>query len=453
MTTALLARFVVDTHFHDLPTDVVEATKLYFLDWLGSAYAGSPSEPSRIMSNLVEELGGVPEATVISSRRRTSCLYAALANAASSHAVEMDDLDRRSIYHPAAPIMPAALAVAERQQKSGAEFIRAIVLGYEASIRIGEAVNPSHYQYWHTTGTVGTFGAAVAAAVLLGLNFEQTVWALGSAGTQAAGLWEFLVDGAMSKQLHPAKAAMNGVLSALLAERGFSGATRILEGEKGFCQATASSYDLGKVTEGLKPGMSAYKISQVSFKQHASCRHTHSAIDATLSLVAQHHLLPGDIRSVRVKIYRGAMDLIGKVEANTPYAAKFNLPYCVAVAAIYQSVGLDKFTDAFLRDARVRSLMERVRLEVDSGLDVFYPEKWPTVVEMVTTGGQKLVSRVDYPKGDPENPLSRDELRAKFRALASPLIGTAQTEGYIRDILRLEQIENMASLIPPVAST
>ncbi len=452
MTTASLARFVVDTRFNDLPAEVVEATKLYFLDWLGSAYAGSSSEPGRIILNLVEELGGVPEATVIASRRRTSCLYAALANAAASHAVEMDDLDRRSIYHPAAPIMPAALAVAERQQQSGAEFVRAVVLGYEASIRIGEAVNPSHYQYWHTTGTVGTFGAAVAASVLLNLNFEQTVWALGSAGTQAAGLWEFLVDGAMSKQLHPAKAAMNGVLSSLLAKRGFSAATRILEGEKGFCRATASSYDLEKVTEDLKPSMHSYKISQVSFKQHASCRHTHSAIDATLDLVNKHHLLPEDIRSVTVKIYSGAMDLLGKVEANTPYAAKFNLPYCVAVAAIYKNVGLDKFTDAFLQDAQVRSLMERVKLVVDISLDEFYPEKWPTVVEVTTTGGQKLVSRVDYPKGDPENPLSRDELLTKFSALASPVIGLAQTGSYIRDILRLEQIENMASLIPPVAS-
>ena len=447
MATDLLARFAVDTQFDDLPTSVVEAAKLCFLDWLGSTYAGYSAEPCQILRNLIWELGGTPEATVIGSGRRTSCLYAAMANAAFSHVVEMDDLDRESIYHPAAPIMPSALALAERNNKSGAEFIRAIVLAYEVSIRIGQAVNPSHYQYWHTTGTVGTFGAAGAAAVLLGLNFEQTISALGSAGTQAAGLWEFLGDGAMSKQLHPAKAAMNGVLSALLAQRGFTAAKKILEGEKGFFHATAPQYDLRKLVDGLQPKMSAYKISQVSFKQHACCRHTHSAIDATLNLVDECHFRPEDINRITVKIYSGAMDLLGKLEANTPYAAKFNLPYCVAMAAIYKSVDHDKFSDEYLWDGRVRALMERVRLEVEPTLDKLYPAKWPSVVELVTHSGDRLVSRVDYPKGDPENPLSREELCTKFRALASSSIGQAQMEKYIEDTLRLEQIDNMASFL------
>jgi len=447
MVTESLARFIVDTRFDDLPTSAVNAARLCFLDWLGSAYAGCSAEPCQILSHVIRELGGTPEATVIGSGRRTSCTHAAMANAAFSHAVEMDDLDRGSIYHPAAPIMPAALAIAERENKNGAEFVRAIILAYETSIRIGEAVNPSHYQYWHTTGTVGTFGAAVAAAVLLNLSFEQTVWALGSAGTQAAGLWEFLTDGAMSKQLHPAKAALNGILGALLARRGFTAATRILEGEKGFCHATAREFDLEKITDGLTSRMSTCKISQVSFKQHASCRHTHSAIDATLSLVKEHQIPPEDIKSVTVKIYRGAMDLLGNLAANTPYAAKFNLPYCVAIAAIYHSVGPDRFTDEYLTDEKVRDLMNRVKLEVDPNLDKFYPEKWPAVVEMVTSGGNKLVNRVDYPKGDPENPLSQDELCVKFRALAAPSIGQEQIEKHITDTLRLEEIDNMASFI------
>ncbi len=447
MVTDLLARFVVDTGFDELPASAVNSARLSFLDWLGSAYVGCSAEPSRIISSLIGELGGTPEATVIGHGRRNSCLYAAMANAAFSHVVEMDDLDTSSIYHPAAPIIPAALALAERHHKSGAEFIRAIVLAYETSIRIGQAVNPSHYQYWHTTGTVGTFGAAVAAAVLLELNFEQTVSALGSADTQAAGLWEFLTDGAMSKQLHPAKAAMNGILGALLAQRGFTAATKILEGEKGFCRATASEYDLEKIADGLSSGMSTYKISRVSFKWHASCRHTHSAIDATLNLVNEHHLRPEDIDYLTVKIYRGAMELLGKLEANTPYAAKFNLPYCVAMAAVHHSAAPDKFTEEYLRDKKVRALMQRVRLEIDPSLDKSYPEKWPSVVELVTRGGNRLVSRVDYPRGDPENPLSQDELGVKFRALASGKIGQEQIERHIKDSLRLEKIDNMASFL------
>ncbi len=447
MPTGSLARFITTTHFGDLPESAIDSARFAFLDWLGSAFAGCTAEPSRIIADLVWEIGGVPESTVIGSQKRTSCVSAAMANAAFSHVVEMDDLDTVSIYHPAAPIMPAALAIAEREGKSGAEFIRAIVLAYEVSIRIGEVVNPAHYRYWHTTATVGTFGAATAAAVLLDLNLEQTVWALGNAGTQAAGLWEFLVDGAMSKQLHPAKAAMNGALSALLAKRGFTGAKRILEGEKGFCQATSPGSDPRKLIDGLGPGMKTYKISRVSFKQHASCRHTHSAIDAVIGLVNNQHLQPEDIERINVKIYEGAMDLLGKVEANTCYAAKFNLPYCLAMAAVHRSASLDRFTEGNLRDKKVRALMERVTLQIDPQLDECYPEKWPAIVEIVTRCGETFVSRVDHPKGDPHNPMSRDELCRKFRTLASGALRPAQVEKYVEGSLRLDSLENMGGFL------
>ncbi|MDO8491664.1 MAG: MmgE/PrpD family protein, partial [Dehalococcoidia bacterium] len=180
--TETLARFVTGTSYQDLPLPVVAAARSCILDWLGSAYAGSQETPTKILLEIVEELGGSPEATLIPTVKRTSCLNAALVNAASTHAVEMDDLARASIYHPAAPIIPAALAAAERSHADGQEFICAVVLGYEASMRIGEAISPSHYHYWHTTGTVGAFGAAVAAGVILKLDAERMVWALGSAG-------------------------------------------------------------------------------------------------------------------------------------------------------------------------------------------------------------------------------------------------------------------------------
>ena len=444
MPTATLASFIANTGYNDIPAEVIETAKNYFLDWLGSAYAGSDSKPARILRDVVEELGGKPEATVVGSEMRNTCLHAALVNGAASHVVEMDDLHKASIYHPAAPVMPAALAVAEREGKDGKEFLRAVVLAYEASCRIGEAINPSHYRYWHTTGTVGTFGAAVAAGVLLDLSVEEMFLSLGSAGLQASGLWEFLVDGAMSKQLHPGKAALNGVLSSLLAKRGFTAARRILEGEKGFCGATSEQVDLTKITSGLGE---SHRICEVSFKPHASCRHTHSAIDATLEIVKKFDLKADDVEKVTVRVYSGAMDLLGNVEATSPFAAKFNMPYCISSALLFRNVGLDRFSEERLWDAPLRQLMSKVEMVVDPSLDKDYPAKWPAVVRIATRSGMKLVANVEYPKGDPENPLSREELCGKFTGMSSPIIGQARAESLLDRVLGLDRLPNMARFL------
>ncbi|MEX2031419.1 MAG: MmgE/PrpD family protein, partial [Dehalococcoidia bacterium] len=217
--TRRLAQFIVNARVSDETRHVV---RRYVLDWLGSALAGGGMEPPTILRGVVEELGGAARATVLATGDRTSAPLAALANAAASHVLEMDDLDRGSISHPAAPVIAAALALGESEATSGEDFLDAVAVGYEVCIRMGEALGTSHYDYWHTTGTAGTLGAAAAAARLLHLDEDATVSALGSAGTTAAGLWEFLADGAMSKQLHPAKAAHDGILAALLARRGFT---------------------------------------------------------------------------------------------------------------------------------------------------------------------------------------------------------------------------------------
>src|SRR5574337_1683388 len=246
-----LATFIFDVNYETLSADAQAMARLCVLDWLGSVYAGKGARPAVAMLLVAKSLGGNPEATLLPDGSRSSAYMAALVNAAASHVVEMDDLHKESILHPAAPVIPAALAMAEREGASGQELLTAIALGYEVAIRTGEAMGPSHYQSWHSTGTCGTFGAAAAAGKILGLSKPELAMALGTAGTQAAGLWEFLVDGAMSKQLHPAKAAADGLLSALLAEQGFTAASRIFEGEKGFCRAMAKEFDLNRLTEGL----------------------------------------------------------------------------------------------------------------------------------------------------------------------------------------------------------
>ena len=223
--TSQLAAFIATA---EVPEAVRDTARRYMLDWLGSTLAGGEMRSPSLMRQVVTALGGHPQATVLASGDHTSAPLAALANAAASHVLEMDDLDPGSIYHPAAPTVSAALAVAEQLDADGDALLDAIAIGYEVGIRVGEALGPNHYEHWHTTGTAGTFGAAAAAARLHGLTEEQTVHALGSAGTTTAGLWEFLEDGAMSKQLHPAKAAHDGILAVLLAQQGFTAASHIL---------------------------------------------------------------------------------------------------------------------------------------------------------------------------------------------------------------------------------
>src|SRR5699024_5076985 len=244
-----------------------------------------------MIHDFAVEMGGEPQATLVTGGK-TSVAQAALVNGAASHIVELDDIHKGSIIHAATVVIPAAIAVAEWKKLTGKDLITAVVIGYEVCYRIGEAVTPSHYYYWHNTATCGTFGAAAAVSKLLELNEEQIIHTLGSAGTQAAGLWEFIEDGTMSKQLHPGKAAMNGVISGLLAQKGFTGASKILEGDRGFFQAMSEDSDESKVTDNLGK---QFKIMENGFKIHASCRHTHHAMDLMIDLKKERNLSGEDI--------------------------------------------------------------------------------------------------------------------------------------------------------------
>ena len=445
-----LAEFVVHIQFEDLPPSVIERTKMCLLDFLGSIFAGIHTDSIKILVETIKELGGTPESTIIGERAKTSSLLAAFCNAAAGHVIEMDDLHRASILHPGAPVIPAALAIAEREKKSGKELILAIVVGYEVAIRIGEAVGPSHYEFWHTTGTCGTFGAAIAAGKQLGLDAQQIVAALGSAGTQAAGLWEFLADGAMSKQLHTGKAAMNGVLAALLAQKGFTGARKILEGEKGFLRAMSTGYALSKITDKLDPSLGEFKIMSDSFKPHAACRHTHSAIDATLELVKKYNLKPNEVQEICVQIYSGAFELLNDITPTTPYAAKFCMPFCVASALKHRAVGFASFTPQVLKDLEIQHVMTKVRVEKDPVLDKEYPEKWPAIVKIKTRKGDMFVAKVEHPKGDPENPMTTEEIIAKFQELTGSSIPTDRKERLIHQILTLDEIVDANNLFETI---
>jgi len=438
-----LAEYFCGLRFEDLGKAHVDNVKGYILDWLGSAYAGRDLPPVRMIRNVARGLGGNPESTSIPDGAKTSCALAALVNGATSHVVEMDDLHRESILHPACAILPAVLALGERQHASGKELILAASAGYEVGIRVALAVGTSHYYSWHTTATCGTYGAAAGAAKLLGLNRDQFAWALGSAGTQAAGLWEFLVECAMSKQLHPGKAAMNGLLAALLAKEGFTGARRILEGDKGFFRATSKNFDEDKCTADLGK---IFHTDRNSIKFHASCGHTHSAIDAVLLATGGKTLKPSDVKEIRIEVYQAAIDLLGNVEAKSPYLAKFNLPFCTATALTFGHVRLDDFDESRLANPDIRDLMAKVHFAEVPELTKLYPRKWPARVTIVLSDGRKLEAYNEYPKGDPENPLTASELVAKFKGLAGGILPGAQMDRIVDKVMSLEKIADANEL-------
>ncbi len=442
MLSRKLAEFTTGLDYDLLSTSVVEAAKTAITDWLGSVAAGSSQPPAMKVKKIIKRAGGNPRATIIGSNEKSSALYAALANGTSCHILELDDLHRSSILHPAAPIISAAFAAAEEREASGRELITAVVAGFEVGIRIAEAVTPSHYYYWHTTATCGTFGAAVAAAKVYELNVNQVIDSLGNAGSQAAGLWEFLQDGAMTKHLHPGKAAMNGLLAVQLAEEGFTGAKCILEGKKGFFKATAKEYFPERVIAGLG---SEYRILGNSYKIYPSCRHTHSGVDLALKMVSE-GLNPEDVEQITVKTYAHAVDLVGEYKDDTPYKAKFSLPFCVGAALVEQKLDLDSFDLSGPIDPRIKILGQRCTVSVDPQIEDNYPACWAAAIEVFLKDGTVLKAHTDYPRGDPENPASVDELRDKFKNLTLRVWPGDQVKVALEHLQNLENLNRVEEL-------
>jgi len=448
----LLAETVANTPYAALPAQVVTEAKRAVLDWLGSALAGALEPPARMAQAVVATWGQADDATVFGARR-ASAAGAALANGVASHILELDDVHKGSTLHGAAPIIPAALAVAEREGASGAAFLLAVVLGYEAALRIGEAVNPSHYRYWHPTGTAATFGAAASAGSLLHLTLAQMLDALGSAGTQAAGLWEFNADSAMSKALHPGKAAFNGVLAADLAKQGFTGATRILEGERGFFRAMSSSYDATRITAGL--GVQ-WKISENCYKLYACCGHTHTAIDTALALREelgwQGDEALAQVQALTIETYGPGYEIVKEMNPHTPYQAKFSLAYVTAAALLEGWVGLEQFTPArFGPDGVVEptlaALLPRIQVTVNDALSARYPAAWPARLTLILADGTVLQGGSDYPRGNPENPVATTALEEKFRALVAPRYGNALAGRCTTFVQGLERVGPIATAV------
>jgi len=425
-----LATFAAELKISDIPQEVIARTEDLLVDWFGSAIAGKGSRPVETMTQFAQNMGGFNTANpgsaeILISRKSSSPFLATLANAAASHVAEQDDVHNGSVFHPGTVVFPAALATAQTIGASGEDLLVAAIAGYEVGIRVGEFLGRSHYKTFHTTGTAGTLAAAAAVGHLLKLSPTQMLHAFGSAGTQSAGLWEFLRDAADSKQLHTAHAASTGLMSAYLAQSGFTGAEHILEGKQGLAAGMSSDADPSKLIDRLG---SRWTIAETSFKYHASCRHTHPAADALLQVMLAHHLKPSDIAKVETLVHQGAIDVLGPVtDPATIHQSKFSMGTVLALIAHYQFAGLQEF-DQHFHDQVICAFRDRVTMILDPEVDGAYPQRWIGKVKVYLNSGEVLEGRVDEPKGDPGNTLSRSEITDKAMRLAAFSGGASPTE-------------------------
>ena len=381
----------------DVSETDLEWAALFVLDTLACALGALKTEPARILAAVAPPASG-------DTARRAFYL------GGLSHILEMDDLHRNSVTHPGCVVIPAAWTIADQREPGGRAFLEAVLAGYEACARVGMAVGKTHYRIWHNTSTCGPFGSAFAAGELLGLSEDRMVSALGNAGTQASGLWEFLSAGAMSKHLHTARAAESGVLAALLAQEGFTGPDRILEGEKGFFAGLCPDPVPDAV---LARPDGPWELTRTSIKPWPCCRHTHPAIDAAIGLHAD--LKGAALRTVRVGTYRAALDVCDRPLPEDPYSAKFSLQHCVAMALRDGRIEQSSF-DA---DSRRTIAPERAKVEVmlSPAIDAAYPDAWGAEISLETIDGRKLETIRRACKGDPENPVTRPEITEKARTL------------------------------------
>ncbi len=437
--TETLGKYVLENSFSSFPREVIHQGKRCFLDLLGVALGGSKQPLSRILIGMAREFGGKPQATVLGNGFKTNVLNAALINGSMAHALDYDDTHLGALGHPSAPIIPAVLAIAEWKHLSGKAALEAFILGFEVETRIGLGMGAKYYERgWHATSTFGRFGAAVAVGKLLKLSLPEMTQAIGLAGTQAAGLR--IVFGTMAKPFHPGKAAYDGVLSAVLAKRGFTCAPDILEGKKGYVEV------LGEGDAKLAPMIrnlgTQFEILNNTFKPYASCLATHPTIDAVIALRNQYRIEPEDIQGIECAVCPLCVDAAGQEDPKTGLAGKFSVYYCAALALAEGAAGEDMFTDKRVLDPQMIELRKKVKTRL-------VPKYKGTEgkVTITTKEGKKYSAFVSVPKGDPRNPPTDRELEDKFRSLAKLALPERKVDHLLRSVWNLDKVPDLRQVI------
>ena len=423
----------------DPPDEVMTAARRCLLDWMGCAVAGSVEAPATL---LAQTLPGDGPARLISGGSRDA-RTAALINGAASHTVEVDDIYSPGLFHPGVVTVPAALAATEAEGASGATLLRAIIAGYEVSNRIARAVNPAHYERWHTTATVGHFAAAVAAGVAMGLDAGRLAHAMAGVATMAAGLRHAFSADNMSKPMHAGRAAEAGVLAALAARAGVTGVLDMLEGTRGFGRAMSGEVDWGPATATLDE---EWTILRMTVKAHACCGHNFATLDGIAALMREHALAPEDIAAVHSQAYRATVEICGNRDPRTVSEAQFSLPYCAAVMFRRGAVTPADVSPEALTDAQTRAIAARISMETGAQAEAAFPALRPATVHLTTTDGRHLTHHQKTRRGDPDLPLSDAEVAAKFHALADPVIGREAAAGLASAVASVDQMRDIRAL-------
>ncbi|MCH2501971.1 MAG: MmgE/PrpD family protein [Dehalococcoidia bacterium] len=448
--TRTLAKFASNVNYEDLPPDVVDRAKYFCLDFAGVTLNGSTTDSAKAVVRALDDVGRSGPSTIVGTNKRALPEYAAMANGTAFHSIEMDDVNNEASLHPGVVAFPTALAMADIAPVSGKDFISAVVAGYDVIIRLGRALKPKeHYgRGFHPTGTCGAFGGAAVAARLLGLQGDDYTHALGIAGSQAAGSMEYLAQGAWTKRLHPGWSAHSGIWAALLARAGYSGPTTILEGRDGFLNAYSGDPDPSLV---LKDLGEEYQVTRTSVKPHACCRYNQGPIDCLLEIGKSNDFQAMDIEEVKIGVLSQGMRLVAEpVEAKrNPKSVvdmQFSMPFAAAVALSYGSASLNEYAIGIPDRPEVRHIMDRVQCVTDPKLDAQTPKLFPAWAEVRTSNGRTMRSELTYPKGDPENPVTWDEMRTKFNLLSAPVISSQRQKEIISAIDSLEQMDDVRQL-------
>ena len=455
LTRDLVER-VWELTYSGLEDDDLGAARSLLLDHLGVAANGATTDSGRAMQTFAVSTaeGSAP---IVGTSLTADPLHAAMANAVAAHSIEYDDVHNSASSHPGVAVIPAAIAAAQIADADAQRFLLGLVAGYEVMCRVGRAANPTaHYRrHFHPTGTTGHFGAAAAAASIFGLGVDRTVSALGIAGTMAAGAMQFLLDGAWTKRLHPAQAARNGVEAALMAQHGFKGTEDGIGGERGFLAGYSDDPNPKEILAGW--GDRPLEVQNTSIKAHTCCRYKQGPIDALLAIRSAHSLGGGDIAGVRIGLLSVAEDIVwqpteAKRRPSTVVDAQFSLPYGVAVALADGRASLAQYDGTRFDDPEIHRLMDATERVIDKDLDLTYPAQWRSWAEVTTTDGRTLRARVDDPKGDPTNPLSPEELRAKFDEITLPVYSGQRQDAIARAVAGLGRGSSFAGLVSMLGS-
>ncbi len=436
--TAHFAEYIHKTSYKDIPEETHRYVKLCLMDWIGVTLGGSREPVSDILLDLIDIMGGKKHASILGKGIKTNLLLAALVNGTMSHALDFDDSHENSGTHPTVCIAPAVISVAEYKKSSGRDLISAFIIGFEIAARIGMTIGIDQYkQGWHTTSTIGRFGAAAGAAKLMDLSLEQIINAFGITGTQVSGLRE--VFGTMNKPLHAGKAAMDGVLSAALAKRNFDSSNKIFEGRFGLKNIYAPEADITQMIAGLG---TEYQIMNIAFKPYASALATHSTIQAIEAIKEEENITADDVQSIQIDFGDIPFSVVNIKNPHKVLEGKFSVYQCAALAFIKGRVTVDMFTLKEINDPEIIAFRKKINVLLNQKLKQF-----ETIIKVVTNQGKIFERFIKMPKGSPANPLTFLEMKAKFMDLVRPVISKQNAEKIVEKIRYLPKVEDVNEII------